>query len=146
MDAFEHFSRRAAYYDRSSRWCTSPELAELTVKAVDPAPSHQLLDIACGTGLVSRLFKGRVQQVVGLDLTPAMAEQARNNLDQLVIGFAEALPFADTSFDRVVCRQGIQFMDDQKAVSEMVVTVVTNCRSRNSFAEEKSGSKKKNRK
>lgn len=115
----DHFNRRAAYYDRSSRWCTDPALAEATVAAVAPGPHHRMLDVACGTGLVARLFHGKVAHLTGLDLTPAMAEQARPHLDALVIGPAEHLPFPDATFDRVTCRQGIQFMDDRAAVAEM---------------------------
>jgi DNA gyrase subunit B len=118
-DALDHFNRRAAYYDRSSRWCTDPELAAATVAAVAPEPHHRMLDVACGTGLVARLFHGKVAHLTGLDLTPAMADQARPYLDDLVIGPAEHLPFPDATFDRVTCRQGIQFMDDRAAVAEM---------------------------
>ncbi len=118
-DALHHFNRRAAFYDRSSRWCTDPALADATFAAVAPEPHHRLLDIACGTGLVARVFHKKVAHLTGLDLTPAMADQARPYLDELVIGPAESLPFPDASFDRVTCRQGIQFMDDAAAVSEM---------------------------
>lgn len=120
FDALDHFNRRAAFYDRSSRWCTDPALADATLAAVAPEPHHRLLDIACGTGLVARVFHKKVAHLTGLDLTPAMADQARPYLDELVIGRAEALPFPDASFDRVTCRQGIQFMDDGAAVKEMV--------------------------
>jgi DNA gyrase subunit B len=115
----DHFTARAGHYDNSSRWCTDPALGAATVAAVDPQPHHRMLDVACGTGLVSRHFKGRVRELVGLDLTPAMFDQARPHVDALVAGDATALPFEDASFDRVVCRQGIQFMDDRKAVAEM---------------------------
>lgn len=116
----EHFTRRADFYDRSSRWCTDPQLGAATVDAVAPEASQRLLDVACGTGLVSALFKGKVSEVVGLDRTPAMFAQARPHVDRLVEGDATALPFGHRTFDRVICRQGIQFMDDQKAVREMV--------------------------
>lgn len=119
-DVRDHFTRRADHYDRSSRWCTDPALAAATVAAVAPEAHHHLLDVACGTGLVSRPFKGRVAEVVGLDLTPAMFAQAAPWVDRLVEGDATAMPFADATFDRVVCRQGIQFMDDAAAVREMV--------------------------
>lgn len=116
----EHFTRRAGYYDRSSRWCTDPDLAKATVAAIAPEPHHRLLDVACGTGLVSAAFKNRVAEIVGLDRTPAMFDQARPYVDRLVEGDATNLPFEDNSFDGVVCRQGIQFMDDNKAVQEMI--------------------------
>lgn len=114
-----HFTARAGKYDASSSWCTDDELFERMLELTDPQPHHRLLDVACGTGLVSRQFKGRVAKVVGLDLTPAMFEQARPHVDELRAGRGEALPFADASFDIVVCRQGIQFMDAPRAVAEM---------------------------
>ena len=118
-DALSHFTQRASYYDRSSRWCTDPVLGQQSFAALAPEAHHRVLDVACGTGLVSRLFKGRVAEVVGLDLTPAMAAQAAPHLDRLEIGSAEAMPFADATFDRVICRQGTQFMNDRAAVAEM---------------------------
>ena len=119
-DVKEHFSLRADYYNRSSRWCTDADLAAATVAAVDPQPHHRMLDVACGTGLVSRNFTGKVAELVGFDLTPAMFEQARPHVDRLVQGDAAKMPFGNAEFDRIVCRQGIQFMDDAAAVREMV--------------------------
>lgn len=115
----DHFTARAGHYDRSSRWCTDPALAAATVAAVAPEAHHRMLDVACGTGLVAKHFKGKVAELVGLDLTPAMFDQARPHVDRLVAGDATALPFEDASFDRISCRQGIQFMDDARAVGEM---------------------------
>lgn len=116
----DHFTARAGHYDRSSFWCTDPELAAATVAAVAPEPQHRLLDVACGTGLVSRSFTGKVAHITGIDLTAAMFEQARPHVDELVAGKAEDMPFPDASFDRIVCRQGVQFMDDRAAVKEML--------------------------
>lgn len=115
----EHFTARAGHYDHSSRWCTDSALAAATVAAVAPDARHRLLDVACGTGLVARHFKGRVAEVVGLDLTPAMFAQAAPHVDRLVEGDAARLPFPDGSFDRVTCRQGLQFMEDGAVVREM---------------------------
>ncbi|MGX2993441.1 class I SAM-dependent methyltransferase [Streptomyces sp. JNUCC 64] len=114
-----HFADRASGYDRSSAWCTDDALGELTLSAAAPRPDDAVLDVACGTGLVSRLFAGRVGRLVGVDITPEMAEQARDALDELVIAPAEELPFEDGTFDVVVCRQGIQFMALPDAVREM---------------------------
>ncbi|HEX6343731.1 class I SAM-dependent methyltransferase [Umezawaea sp.] len=116
----DHFSARAGRYDRSSSWCTDDDLGDLVLRSARPCPSDRVLDVACGTGLVSRLFAGRVAEVVGVDVTEAMAVQAAPHLSRLHIGRAEALPFDDGEFDVVVCRQGIQFMDLPDAVREMV--------------------------
>ncbi|GDX82185.1 hypothetical protein LBMAG42_39960 [Deltaproteobacteria bacterium] len=114
-----HFTARAAKYNRSSHWVDDPELGAFTVAKLAPKPSDVLLDIACGTGLVSKHFKGKVARIVGVDITTAMADQARAFIDEFVEGPAEALPFAAASFDLVVCRQGTQFMQDEAAVREM---------------------------
>jgi len=119
-DALKHFTARAERYDRSSHWCTDPVLADRVLALTEPGPTDHVLDVACGTGLVSRLFKGRAGRVVGADITRAMYEQAKPYLDELVETPAESLPFEDNSFDIVVCRQGTQFMDDSAAVKEMV--------------------------
>lgn len=99
------------------------ELGRLVLDITRPQGRDRVLDVACGTGLVSRLFGGRVAEVVGVDITPEMAEQAKPHLDRLVITPAERLPFDDDEFDILVCRQGIQFMDLPQAVAEMVRVV-----------------------
>lgn len=119
-DIVEHFSARARQYDESSHWCTDPEMMERVKELAAPTRVARMLDVACGTGLVSRALRDRAEQIVGLDLTPAMAEHSTPWLDQLVIGSAEALPFDDGMFDLAICRQGIQFMDAPRAVREMV--------------------------
>lgn len=116
----EHFVARAPTYDSSSAWCTDEALGRAIVAAAALTPDARVLDVACGTGLVSGLFHRRVAQVVGVDLTWRMANQARGRLDDCVIGSAEDLPFDDDRFDVVVCRQGIQFMGLPEAVREMV--------------------------
>lgn len=119
----DHFSQRASRYDTSSAWCADDELVARIVGALGPEPDHQILDAACGTGLVARGLAGRVGRVVGLDITPAMAVQALERLDELVAGSAEAMPFSADSFDGAVCRQGIQFMGLPEAIEEMVRVV-----------------------
>ena len=122
-DVRAHFTARAEHYDKSSRWCTDDGIAEATWRFTSAEAHHRVLDVACGTGLVSRVFHGRVAEVVGVDITPAMYAQAEKHLDAFVEGPGEDLPFADASFDRVVCRQGTQFMDDDAAIREMARVV-----------------------
>lgn len=115
----DHFTARAAHYDHSSSWCTDTALAQRVWELTAPGPDARVLDVACGTGLVSRVFKGKVAEVVGVDITPAMYAQAKPHLDRFVEGPGENLPFDDASFDVVTCRQGTQFMDDAAAIREM---------------------------
>lgn len=96
---------------------------------VAPAPGERVLDVACGTGVVSRGAAERVGpggEVIGLDISPAMLAVARSVslLDGARLdwrqGCAEALPFHDGTFDVALCQQGVQFFADRRAgVREM---------------------------
>ena len=107
-----HFTERAARYNISSRWVDDPALGAATVAALDVAPHHQLLDVACGTGLVSKHFAGKVAQITGVDITAAMFEQARPYVDVRVVGPGEALPFPDASFDAILCRKVLGYVPE----------------------------------
>lgn len=63
-------------------------------------PPCRVLDVACGTGFLTRHLKG---EVVGLDQSEAMLKIARERVPDatFVRGDAFALPFADASFDKV---------------------------------------------
>jgi len=119
-DVLAHFTARADHYDASSHWCTDAVLLDRIRDLLAFEPHHHLLDVACGTGLVSRAMRPHVAAITGVDITPAMFDQARDCIDTLHAAPAESLPLADDSVDRVVCRQGIQFMDAPAAAAEMV--------------------------
>jgi len=87
----------------------------------NPQPGEQVLDVACGTGALTRLLAKAVGpggRVVGLDLNPDMLAVARrlpvNQVDWRD-GSADALPFEDESFDVVCCAFGLMFFPDQPA-------------------------------
>ncbi len=115
-----HFTARAASYDGSSFWCTDDVILGKILGLLAPTGGVELLDVAVGTGLVSRYLKPHVGRIVGLDINEAMVEQAKDAVDELVISPAETMPFADDSFDLIVCRQGIQFMELEAALREFV--------------------------
>lgn len=86
---------------------------------------QQILDVACGTGLFARVALPRVLpdgSVSGLDCNPdmlAVAHQQEPRIDWQ-LGHAEALPYADNSFDAVACQFGLMFFDDRPtALQEM---------------------------
>jgi SAM-dependent methyltransferase len=70
-----------------------------------------VLDVACGPGLVTCAFAARAREVTGIDLTPAMIEKARQlqtsrSLSNMAwdLGNSEALPYPDATFSMVVTR------------------------------------------
>ncbi|MEM8726922.1 MAG: class I SAM-dependent methyltransferase, partial [Pseudomonadota bacterium] len=80
-------------------------------------PQGRMLDLACGTGLLSRLAASRpdVTRIDAVDVAPPMIDkaQALTNAAEDTISFAVAgadtLPFDDSTFDCAVCQQGLQF-------------------------------------
>lgn len=103
-------------------------LAEDLIQRVQLRPCEHVLDVACGTGIVSRyaaLRVGTFGHVTGVELNPAMIEIARHAaayFDQIEFleGSALELPVPDAHFDVVLCQQAIMFFPDQaRAVQEM---------------------------
>lgn len=87
---------------------------------------HRILDVACGTGILAReadTIVGSTGKVVGLDVNEGMLDVARTKSRSVSWrhGAAEALPFEDGTFDRVVSQFGLMFFEDrEKAILEMV--------------------------
>lgn len=100
--------------------------AEDLAERADPKAGEAALDIACGTGAVTRLVAARMKRgrIVGLDFNAGMLAVARSVPGAASIewfqGSALSLPFSDRSFDLVTCQLGLQFFPDRPlAVREM---------------------------
>jgi len=98
-----------------------PRIADLAAVA----PGHRCLDVACGTGALTRALVARTGDaalVTGLDAQAAMLDVARRHAGVTwVEGDAHALPFADHTFDRVVSQFGFMFFEDPvRALREVV--------------------------
>jgi len=103
--------------------------AQWASKVADAAmirPGDKVLDVACGTGALTRAVQSRSGaggQVVGLDPSPGMLAVARE-LGPAIDwrqGTAESIPFPDRSFDVVVSQFGLMFFVDRaQALREML--------------------------
>src|SRR5262245_23631955 len=88
--------------------------APLTCAAAGVASGQDVLDVACGTGIVARTAAevvGPAGSVVGVDLNESMlvvARRIRPDLDWRQ-GDAGRLPVADASFDAVLCQMALMF-------------------------------------
>jgi SAM-dependent methyltransferase len=99
-------------------------LAERVSELVEAGPGDRALDVACGTGALSRALADRVGKsgrVVGIDHAPKMLAVAREQpgVDgasiEFVEGGADQLPFGGGEFSIVTCQQGLQFFPDRAA-------------------------------
>lgn len=106
------------------------EELELLARVIAALPPLRTLDVACGTGFLTRHLRG---DVVGLDQSERMLEVARRQAPRarFVQGDALALPFEDGEFDRVFtsyfyCHleepDGARFLAEaQRVAGELVV-------------------------
>src|SRR5262245_65100233 len=90
-------------------------------------PGSKVLDVAAGNGNVTLAAARRWCEVTSTDYVPTLLERgrARAAAEGLTITFqeadAEALPFADCSFDAVVSTFGVMFIPNQdKAAGELI--------------------------
>jgi demethylmenaquinone methyltransferase/2-methoxy-6-polyprenyl-1,4-benzoquinol methylase len=91
---------RGSYAGRRAEWEQWEAERDAVFATVAALPPKRTLDVACGTGFVTRLLRG---DVVGVDQSSAMLELAREQAPaaQYVLADALELPFPDASFERV---------------------------------------------
>ena len=120
-----HFDRQAAEYDdwwlgtgafaAGERPGWSEEVAQL-VAVVQALPAARVLDVACGTGFLTRHLRG---DVVALDQSPRMIEIAAARLPhaRVLEGDVAPLPFADRSFDRVFTSHFLHHLSPDRRIA-----------------------------
>ncbi len=100
----------------------------------DVQPGETVLDLGSGGGLdcfIAARLVGPTGHVIGVDMTPAMLERARNAAERMGVtnvefreGFIEALPVADNSVDLVISNCVVNLSTDKDAVFREVRRVL----------------------
>jgi len=121
-DTFQLSANAAAIYEEQKVPAIFAPLADATLDRIPLAEGDDVLDVACGTGILARKARERQANlgwVVGADLNAGMIATAKALMDQYSKAcewhVADALntPFEDHSFITVFCQQGIQFFPDE---------------------------------
>ncbi|GAA4778074.1 class I SAM-dependent methyltransferase [Stakelama sediminis] len=104
------FGAGATDYVTSTAHAQGADLQRIAAVAAIHRPRHAL-DLGCGGGHVAYAMAPHAEEVTATDLSPEMlavveTEAARRGLSNIrtICAPAEALPFADASFDMVACR------------------------------------------
>jgi SAM-dependent methyltransferase len=112
----------AEVYERDLVPAVFAPFADRLLELAPPRRGDRVLDVACGTGIVTRKAVPHGAQAVGVDLNGPMIEVARAiepSIEWIVADACE-LPLPDDSFDLVLCQAGLQFFSDKAtAVAEM---------------------------
>jgi ubiquinone/menaquinone biosynthesis C-methylase UbiE len=123
----EQFSRTAVPFAQMPAH-SHEESNRLVLATVGIGPDDSMLDVACGPGLITCEIARIARHVTGIDLTPAMIEQARARQQATgltntswQIGDVQPLPFPDASFSVVFTRYSFHhFLDPKGVLGEMV--------------------------
>lgn len=121
----KHWNEQAAHYVDGGRRCWAGEpswgiwgIPEREARLLPEVHDKDVLEAGCGTAYVSAWVSRLGGRPVGLDPTPAQLDSARMFQDEFGLRFpliraaAEALPFADSSFDVVVSEYGAAIWAD----------------------------------
>jgi SAM-dependent methyltransferase len=117
----------AGNYDRFSRFMESSAVEFLDRVGVPPGAS--LLDVACGSGQLALVAARRGVRVTGVDIAENSIRAARERAQVEALpaefdeGDAEALPYADASFDVVASLFGAMFAPRPDLVAQELVRV-----------------------
>jgi demethylmenaquinone methyltransferase/2-methoxy-6-polyprenyl-1,4-benzoquinol methylase len=129
------FAGIAPQYDRMGAVLSvgqDPRWRRFLVSKVTAIPGSWVLDVASGTGLVARELVGKNLRVVALDQSPTMLRRGRDAVraarmgDRIdhVLGQAQALPFADETFDGLTFTYLLRYVDDPAATLRELARVV----------------------
>jgi SAM-dependent methyltransferase len=117
----DQFTRQAEPFARAQAIRNRDALDRIVTMA-EAGPEDTSLDVACGPGLLACAFARVVRHAVGLDLTPAMLEQARKTQAEQGLhnvtwrqGDVTSLPFPDAHFSIVSSRFAFHHLEDPLA-------------------------------
>lgn len=118
----DQFTQQASAY-ASSAIVRNEEVLQRILEMAQPQPSDHVLDVACGTGILTCALAAHTAHVTGVDLTPAMLvqaqkEQVQQGLSNLAWHKADvaALPYPNAAFSLVVSRFAFHHFPEPLAV------------------------------
>jgi len=114
------FERGADDYEQA-RPSYPAEAVHLLVDQLGLGPGRRVLDLAAGTGKLTRLLVPSGADLVAVEPVAAMRDQLEQTVPGVTAldGTAEHLPFGDTEFDAVVVAQALHWFDAPAALAEI---------------------------
>ncbi len=119
-DAAQGFDQNAAAYEAARPSYPAEAIAHI-VGHGQIGPGRRVLDLAAGTGKLTRLLVQTGADVTAVEPVAAMREQLRARLPDIDVrdGTAEGLPLGDRSIDVITAAQAFHWFDPPVALAEM---------------------------
>src|SRR5215472_1398883 len=125
----DQFTRQAVPFAQAQA-IRNQEALDRIVMMAEAGPGDTSIDVACGPGLLACAFARVVRHAVGIDLTPAMLDQARKTqADQGLRnltwhqGDMTSLPFPNAHFSIVTSRFAFHHLEDPPAALKEMARV-----------------------
>jgi demethylmenaquinone methyltransferase/2-methoxy-6-polyprenyl-1,4-benzoquinol methylase len=121
------FAPIASSYERWARVLSMGQDArwrETLISELGLPPGSRVLDVAAGTGSITRALQAEGHSVVSVDQSAEMIRLAESRGATAVLATAERLPFEDESFDAVTFGYLLRYVSDVQACLEELVRVV----------------------
>ena len=125
----DQFTKQAVPFS-SSPAVNNDDALTLLLAATSAVQDDEMLDVACGPGIVVCAFAKVVRKATGIDITPAMIERAHtlqqeHGLTNVTwnVGSVDRLPFADESFSLVTSRYAFHHLEEPAAALREMMRV-----------------------
>jgi SAM-dependent methyltransferase len=114
------FGRAGADYERG-RPGYPPEAVEALVRELQIRPGRRVVDLAAGTGKLTRALTPYGASLLAVEPVGGMREQLARSVPEVEVldGTAERIPLADESVDAVLVAQAFHWFDARRAVDEI---------------------------
>jgi SAM-dependent methyltransferase len=114
------FGAQADAYDRA-RPSYPQDAIDWLVSELAIGPGRTVVDLAAGTGKLTRLLAGTGADLIAVEPVASMRDRLRAGLPDVsaLAGVAEALPLADKSVDTVLVAQAFHWFDAKRAMAEI---------------------------
>ena len=119
------FGRAAADYERGRPGYPIAAI-DLLADHLGLWPGSRIVDLAAGTGKLTRALVGRGWKLIAVEPVPGMRDQLRTAVPgvEVIEGTAEHLPFGDQSIDAVLVAQAFHWFDVEVAAAEIARVLV----------------------